>query len=177
MKKIVSIIILLMLNAPVFAQNARIPQIYEIAQIEKDGDLALQVFSIPKDGQQCYYLDAGTLGIGDKVIQIQIDPLYRLFIPLGETLTEALETLGRLQDLYKEPVGTVTEISGCFAPAFPNESRETVTITSRKLLLSRMLEFSIERDGYIRATHITKSDLGSLITTVKLYRKIHPKEL
>ena len=40
----------------------------------------------------------------------------------------------------------------------------------------RLVEFSVRRNGYVRATHIGRSDLGTLITGVKLYRKIHPDE-
>jgi hypothetical protein len=39
-----------------------------------------------------------------------------------------------------------------------------------------MLEFSLERDGYIRATTVSKSDLSALVSGAKFYRKIHPKE-
>ena len=119
----------------------------------------------------------GTLGIGDEVFQVHFDPLFKLFIHLGGTLSEALETLRLMQAHFKEPKGTVLDLNGSFSPAFPREDRvETVTVTSRKGLLSRYLEFSLEREGYIRATYVYKSDLNAIVSGAKFYRRLHPKE-
>jgi hypothetical protein len=117
------------------------------------------------------------LGIGDEIVQINFDPLFKLFIPLGSNLTEAIETLGKLKDMYKEPAGTKTQMEACFAAAVPNDKLETITITRRKFLLSNMLEFAVEREGYIRATHVTKSALSGILSSVKFYAKLHKKEL
>ena len=68
------------------------------------------------------------------------------------------------------------EIDGCLSLANPSESMEPVTVTSRRFIISRLLEFSVKRDEFIRATHIPRSDFNSLVTTVKLYQKIHPNE-
>lgn len=67
-------------------------------------------------------------------------------------------------------------MSICRAAAFPTDERETVTITTRKVMLSRKLEFSLQREDYIRATYISKSDFASLVGSLKFYRKLHPKE-
>ena len=53
---------------------------------------------------------------------------------------------------------------------------ETVKISFRRPLLSKLLEFSLEREGYIRSAHIGKSDFGSLVRGVKFYHKLHPKK-
>ena len=79
--------------------------------------------------------------------------------------------------LYKEAPGTGIEIQGCLAFGFPkDEKMETVTVTYRKVLLSRMLEFSVRREGYIRSAHVQKSDFGSLVSSVKLHHKLFPKK-
>ena len=67
-------------------------------------------------------------------------------------------------------------ITGCLAIGYPNDKLETVKVTSRRFVIQRLVEFSIEREGYIRATHIPRSDLASITGSVKLYRKLHPKE-
>jgi len=177
MKKIFSLIILLTLSAGVFAQESKIPVIKEITTIEQeDSDTYLELFSMEKDGQLQYYLNVGNLGIGDEIIQVNFDPLFKLFIPLGGTLAEAMETLGQMQDLFKQPKGTSIEMDCCFSPTFPTDKLEKAKVTYRKPLLSRMLEFSLERDGYIRATTVSKSDLSAVVSGAKFYRKIHPKE-
>ena len=59
----------------------------------------------------------------------------------------------------------------------PNKDRlETVTITSRRLLSSKLLSFSVEREGLVRSTFISRADFGSLLVSLKLYKKLHPKE-
>lgn len=158
---------------------AQIPQRLELVTIEADiagNHERLEVFNMPLDGVNQYFLSVGHLGIGDEVIQILFDPIFELFIPLGGTVAEAQETLQTLMDLYKEDPGTSIEMPGCLAFPFPDNKREMVKITRRKVLLSNLLEFSLQREGYIRATHIQKSNLKSLASGVRFYGKIHPKE-
>lgn len=148
-----------------------------IIQIDNEGEATfLELFNAPKDGQNHYFLSVGHLGIGDKVVQVYIDPLSELFIPLGDTLEETMESLKGLQDLYKNSPGTSKEINGCVAVGFPKDELEPVTVTYRKELLSKLLEFSVTRSEYIRSTQVTKSDLGSLVTSLKFHRKLHPKQ-
>lgn len=132
---------------------------------------------MPIDGENHYYLSVGHLGIGDDIIQFNIDPIFELFIPLGDTVAEAMDYLKELQSLLKGPKGKSMEIEGCLAAAFPNDKLEKVTVTYQKVLLTNLLEFKVEREGYTRATHIPKSQFNSLIRSLKFYRKLHPKEV
>ncbi|MBQ9193656.1 MAG: hypothetical protein IJ156_08055 [Bacteroidales bacterium] len=176
MKRIIAFFLFLALSAGAFAQEFRLPQINEIAEVENEDDTVLSLFSMARDGQTVYFLNVGQLGVGDEVFQVQFDPVFQLFIPLGGTLEASLETLGQLQELLKEPDGTVREIEACFAPAMPNASRETAKVTIHKRLFGRQLEFSLEREGYIRATYVSRSDFNSLVSSAKFYRRFHPKE-
>lgn len=177
MKKLFSIIAVLVWTVAAFAQEPRLPQRLELVEIDVDeGDTQLEVFSVPVDGQNHYYLSVGNLGFGDAVIQVQLDPLFELFLPLGDTLSDAMDALTQLQDLFKESPGTGLELQGCLAVGVPKEDIEPVRVTYRRILLSRMLEFAVERDGYLRATHIPRSALNSLVSSLKLYRRIHPNE-
>lgn len=178
MKKFISIVLILALAVPAFSQKKRIPERVELTTIEiNDGERVLEVFRTPKDGVNHYYLSVGHLGIGDEVVQFHIDPLSELFIPLGQNLTDALETLKELQELFKKPQGTMMEVPGCLAVLVPNDKIETVRVTYRKELLSNLLEFVVEREGYIRSTQVGKADLGSIVSSVKMYGKLHKKEL
>ena len=49
-------------------------------------------------------------------------------------------------------------------------------VTHRKVLLSHSLMFSLEREGYIRATDAQNSDMAAMISGVKFYSKLHRKE-
>lgn len=161
-----------------FAQESKIPQMNEIVTLEDDdGDNLLQVFSLLSEEGKHYYLCVGELGFGDDVVQVLFDPIFKLFIPLGDTLDEAIETLREMQELFKQPKGTYIEMPGCLTLGFPDENKmETVKITYIRPILTRYLSFSLEREGYIRAAHVSKSDLGSIAASVKFHRKLHPKE-
>ena len=54
----------------------------------------------------------------------------------------------------------------------------TFTVTSRRLLASKILEFSIptKTEGIVRATHVYKGNFNSLMGALKLYKGLHPKE-
>jgi hypothetical protein len=71
------------------------------------------------------------------------------------------------------------ELTGCFAALYPNENIVTVTATRRQVLSSKLVEFSLPTgdERFVRATYISKSDFGSLLGTLKIYKKLHPKEI
>ena len=186
MKKYCLILFLLAWSVAAFAQENKLPQRLELVTVDlelgdEDSFLStqenLEVFNMPVDGVNHYYLSVGHLGIGDDVIQFNIDPIFELFIPIGDTVAESLEYLQGLQALFKGPKGKSMEIEGCLAAAFPDDNLEKVTVTYKKVLLTNVLAFSVERQGYIRATHIPKNQFNSLVKSLKFYRKLHPKEL
>lgn len=178
MKRIISIVFALALPVLAFAQGSVMKQVLEIAEVEiNDGQVELTVFDMPEEGQHQYFLCVGTLGIGDDFVQLQIDPVFRLFIPLGNTLEEAQAKMEEFKEVAKMPAGSELRTTGTLAFANPSTGElEPVYVTSRRLLMKKIIEFSVKRNGYVRATHITKGEFGTLLTSLKLYRKIHPKE-
>ncbi len=101
-----------------------------------------------------------------------------MFIPLGSTLDEAILTMNQLKTLYSLPRKETTQITGRFSALYPDDNPVTVTVTSRKIIFTRMLEFSLPDDagGLVRATYIYKNDFSSLLTNLKIYKVIHPKD-
>ncbi len=159
-----------------FLTSAQLPpQRLELVKVENEVE-TFEVFKLPQGDAFNYYLSVGHLGFGDEVLQVMIDPLFELFIPLGGTVAEALESMQNIQQIFKEAPGTSMESEGCLAFGVPNDKREPVKITLIKPLLSKTLEFSIRREEYMRAAHIQKSEFDSLVRGVKFYQKIHPKE-
>ena len=171
MKRFLTILALCLCSLGAFAQNTRFPEVDEIAQIEVNDVVAYEVFCVTRDGLRQYYFCVGNLGIGDDVLQVMFDPVYKLYIPLGSTFAEAMEHMQQLKIQVQNAAGTRTEWAGNFAPLLPTEERETVTVTTRKGLFCRRLEFSLERDGYIRSTSVSKSDLNNLLFNLKLNSK------
>ena len=178
------IISLLLAAVPVMV-SAQVQQVIdkaaqrlEIVTVETEqGSIAstqLEVFQMKDDGS--YWLSVGNLGVGTDLLQIQFDPVFELFIPLGNTLEEALEKLKDLQSLYKKPRLFTTVVDGCLAAMYPNGDMEPVTVTSRRFVATKLLSFSVQRDDLVRATYISKMDFGSLVLSLKMYKKLHPKE-
>lgn len=178
MKKTLAIIAaFLTLNAAAFGQDIKtLSQRQEVITVEDDDEIKLQVFTFPKDGETQYYLSVGNLGIGDEVLHVYFDPVHELFIPLGNNLSDALVKLIEFRDLCKKPAGTGFETQGCLAFGIPSGDMETVKVTARRLIFSRMAEFSVEREGYTRATYVDRSDLASAVINIKLHMKMHPEE-
>lgn len=176
MKRIAVFFLALTLSVAASAQKYDITKLVDIAEVESGDQSILSVFSIPDEtGQATCFLCVGSMGLGDEIIQIDVDPINKLFIPLGLTRAEIMETLEGLRQHFEEPAGTSVEVTGCFAPAIPNENRETVTVTSRKVLFSKKLEFKIERDGVTRATYVSRSDFKNLMVNVKLNQRWLPE--
>jgi hypothetical protein len=151
-------------------------QYIEIVSIDhEDGSAEVQVFYMP-DKQQ-YYLQVGHLGVGTDIVQVNFDPVYILYIPLGATLEEAQANLETLKAHVKSARGAQMQTMGCLCFGFPSEEElEPVTVTARRLIISRQLEFSVTRGDWVRAAFIPRSDMNALVNGVKFYRKIHPKE-
>ena len=108
MKRLITLLAALTLTVAAFAQRSLLQPRLEIVEIEADADNAapFQVFWMEDEGVNHYYLSVGNLGVGNNFIQFHVDPLYELFIPLGASIEEAIETLEMLKEFYKrfEPV-------------------------------------------------------------------------
>ena len=162
----------------VFEMSVSQKQTLEIVEVEiNDGATTLSVFNMPENDRNQYFLSLGMVGIGDDFIQLNLDPVSQLFIPLGDTLEEAQAKLEEFRALAKQADGTSLETTGYLAIGNPTTADpEPVYLNARRLLFSRNVEFSVQREGYIRATYVANSELGSLLSGVKFYRKLHPNE-
>lgn len=176
MKRCVFLLIGMVSALGLLAQNASLPMILDIASVENDGR-EIEVVNIPQDDVNHYYLHVGTMGIGNSIISVDIDPVDRLYVPLGENLTDAISKMEELQALYKQPKGTSMLVQASFGPLFPSETLQTVKVTRFQPLLTNYLEFMISQEDYDRVTHVSRANFNSLLTSVKIYGKIHPKEM
>lgn len=177
LKKTLALLLLATMPFLSQAQGVSLLQRSEIAEVENDdGDATLAIFSIEENGQKQYYLSVGTLGLGTDFLQVDFDPVFELFIPLGSSLNEAIETMQQMKTWYKMPRKSANETTGCLALGVPNGKFEPVTVITRRFAIFHRLEFRMELGNLYRATYVSRSDFNSLLTSTKLYRKIHPKE-
>ena len=179
MKRILTVLVLAAVCTAASAQILqKASQRIELAAVETEigghETAQLEVFKMKDAGT--YWLSVGHLGIGSDLIQLEFDPVFELFIPLGTSLEEALAKMKELQAFYKQSRLSTMEVQGCLSALYPGEELETVTITSRRLLTSKILSFSLQRDDFVRATYINKADFGSLVFSLKAYKTLHPKE-
>ena len=178
MKRILITLALACLTVSAFAQNSILRPRVEITELESNDNIRLEAFYMNDETPRMYYLSLGDLGIGTDIIQIGFDPVYELFIPLGNTLEEAIAKMEEIKLLYKMPRLDQTEITGCFSALYPSDEMVPVTVTSRRFIFTKLLEFSRPSgtDGLVRATHISRSDFKSLLSGMKVYKALHPKE-
>ena len=184
MKRFFTAALFAFLTVFAYAQNSSVlRQRMELANVETEvGGVfrtELEVFYMDDENPRVYYLSVGNLGIGSDIVQLKFDPVFELFIPLGNSLEEAVEKMGEIRDLYKQPRLSATDLTGIFAAGYPNGNINTVTVTRRQRLSTQLLEFSIPVEGddnLVRATYIGRNDFGSLLTSLKIYKKLHPKE-
>lgn len=180
MKRLFATLAIACVTVLAFAQNSSIlrPRM-EIAEIEENESVVLDVFYMNDESPRVYYLSVGNLGIGNNVIQIGFDPAFELFIPLGGTLDEAILALNELKAFCKQPKKSTMEIQGLFSVAYPTGEPVTITVTSRRFIFSKILEFSLptESEGIVRATHVSRAKFNSIISSVKIYKALHPNEL
>ncbi|MBO7069965.1 MAG: hypothetical protein J6W09_01575 [Bacteroidales bacterium] len=180
MKRLFATLALACVTVFAFAQNSPVfrPRM-EVATYEENENVELEVFYMNDEIPRVYYLSVGNLGVGNNIVQIGFDPVFELFIPLGGTLDEAILALNELKAFCKEPKKTTMEIQGLFSVAYPSGDPVTITVTSRRFIFTKMLEFSLptESEGIVRATHVSRAKFSGIITSLKLYRAIHPNEL
>lgn len=172
--------IVLFVAVPVFSYAQKDSDLFhyrEIVVLEDDGgNSTYEVFAVDREEGSQYYLNLGHVGFGDELVQVQLDPVFTLIIKLGDSLDEAIETMEQLKAQVKATPGTTTQTTGYLGIAVAGDKTEEVTITTWKPLLVRYLQFSLQRDGYIRAVNVSKSDVSSLLFNLKVHRKLHPKE-
>ena len=85
----------------------------------------------------------------------------------------ALPVLASAQDIPQrlELVQIEREID-----SFSIEMLEPVCVTYRKPVLTKSLEFTVQRDTYSRSAQMQKSDFDALVRGVKFYQRLHPNE-
>lgn len=180
MKRIIITLALVCTAFLAIGQNKVLRNRMEIAQVNNESDShVLEIFYMADENPRTYYLSVGNLGIGGHVVNIDMDPIFELFIPLGNTLDEAIAKMEELKAFYKKPKLSTMTIPGNFAAIYPTDDIITVDVTRRQFIFSKVLEFSIPTPGsetVVRNTHVTKSDFNGLLTGLKIHKKLHPKD-
>lgn len=128
-----------------------------------------------RDGTRQYYLSLGEAFVGTHKFGVGTTVL-EVFVYLGNTMDEALAYMQSMLPWFDEAKGTQHEVQGRLIAIQPDGELQPLQVTSGKTL-GRWLEFSVEMDGAVLNANIYKRPFKSLISSVKFYRKLHPKEI
>ena len=87
----------------------------------------LEVFYMNDENPRMYYASLGNLGIGGNIVQLEFDPIFELFIPLGGTLEEAVA--GQFSEAGEAVAGKVREISRKVKKEAMDPEGKVITLT------------------------------------------------
>jgi hypothetical protein len=112
MRKLIAALAMALAATLVYAQNPSIlrPRIEIVSASDEDSGPGLEVFYMGDEDPRMYYLSLGHLAVGSEMVQVYIDPLTELFVPLGATVEEALARLEEIKDLFKMPKGQAEDL-------------------------------------------------------------------
>ena len=105
MKRLLITIALAFVAVAAFSQNKLLRPRIEIAQLENDvtiDAIEMEVFYMNDEDPRMYYLSLGHIGIGTDIVQVDFDPLFELFVPLGGTIKEAIAKMEEIKTWFKE---------------------------------------------------------------------------
>ena len=113
MKKTILLIVLAFIGIGAFAQKSSLlRQRMEIVELESEtSNVNLQVFYMNDENPRVYYLSLGNLGVGIDLVQIDFDPVFELFIPLGGTLEEAIAKMEEILRNFPDTFAIVTPVN------------------------------------------------------------------
>ena len=166
---------LLLTSIPASAQLDKLAARESVIELETESNI-FEIFTMEIEGQNHYYLSLGKTGLGNHFIQVNIDPVSEMFVLLGDTIDEAIETMSTFKAWFKEPLGKVGQVQGCISMFMPEKDTEPLDVITGKFLLTRYMEFSVEREGVVVASNIHKDEIGSLLTSLKIERKLRPNK-
>ena len=184
MKRFAVTIALVCATLGAFAQKPVLRPRMELVQSEEEAinglvSTSLEVFYMGDEDPRTYYLSVGHLGMGGDIIQLEVNPLFELFIPLGNTLEEAIAKMEEIKGFFKQPKLSTMELTGSYALAYPTDELVTITLTRRQLIATKVVEFSIPTpgsDSVVQATYVSKSEFSGIVNSLKFYKKLHPKQ-
>ena len=116
MKRLLITIALAFVAVAAFSQNKLLRPRIEIAELENAvtiDAIEMEVFYMNDEDPRMYYLSLGHIGVGTDIVQIDFDPVFELFVPLGGTIKEAIakNDIGLINTAKEELQKAVYEVS------------------------------------------------------------------
>ena len=171
MKRIIICLAMVLCSMVSMAQAWRL----ECVEVERN-DKHFEVFQYRvADSLQGYFLGLDT---PDRIpgSLITFDMFTEVCLYLGATLDEAQAVLEEIYLFFDEEVGVSRVFTARMALGTDLMDASTSTCTVQKRLLGvHRLCFAFEHSGYTTENYLRKGDIRSIITNLKIYRKLHPK--
>lgn len=185
MKRILTIIALVIVTLPAFAQKQKsIPagMRMEICEAEQN-DNAYSIFTYKdEDGTFGYYLSLGRvyrlLEVTTDNSNMTLDHVNETCLLLGSTADEAAASLDALFEMFDAPVGTVKDYPCRLTTGAESlgDSSVATCMVVKRLLEGKRLNFLFKRGNHTVSADLTKSAIKTLRWNFKLGRKLHPSE-
>lgn len=183
MKRILTIIALVIATLPAFAQkqkNTPAGMRMEIVEIEQD-DNEYSIFTYKDDdGTFGYYL---SLGHVYRLLEVTrndetdftLDHVNETCLWLGADAEEASATIETLLELFDAPLATIKEFPCRLSTGAERLGESSIASCSvvKRLLQGKRLCFMFQSGGHTVQADLTKSALKSLRVSFNLHKKMH----
>lgn len=155
----------------------------EIAESERDKS-EYSLFTYKDDDETFgYYLGLGRVThllsiFRDDITDASFDDIKETCIWLGATYDEAMNTLSKILDLYDKDLETTEEFKGRAATGGERlgEPNSSICIVKKKPLGGKHLMFLFTSGKRRAETFLPKSVVKELRTSLKIDKKLHPKQ-
>lgn len=134
-----------------------------------------QLFSFEdKDGTFGYYLSLGPASAIPGTF-IVFDQIRETCLYMGTTLDEVKENLQSLIEFFNYEAGTTREFPARIGivNTLQTEQRPAVAVVQKRLFGKRLV-FTQENEKYSTQTYLRKGAVKSVLTSLKIFMKMHP---
>ncbi len=176
MKRIFIIFTLIFVSSLVFAQKFQVGVRDEIFTVEED-DNEYAIFGyMDEDGTSGYYLGLGRPDVIPGAI-IAFDVYHETCVYLGATLAESLETMGYIVALFNQSIGSNKVFDARLGTGeLLKDKGQAIGTLERRIIVGKHISFSFKTPSYLTESFLNKITAKSLLSGLKTYIKIHPKQ-
>lgn len=177
MKRIFVLVALILVSSLMSAQKFQVGVRDEIFTVEEN-DNEYAVFGyMDEDGTTGYYLGLGRPDVIPGAL-IAFDVYHETCIYLGATLAESLETMGTIVSLFNGPTGSNKAFEARLgAGELLKDKGQAIGTLERRIIAGKHISFSFKTPSYLTESFLNKITAKSLLSGLKTYIKIHPKQV
>lgn len=177
MKRIFVFVALIFVSSLMFAQKFQVGVRDEIVSIEENENEYAIFGYMDEEGTKGYYLGLGRPDVIPGSI-IAFDVFNETCIYLGATLEEALGTMGSIVDLFSGRMGSNKVFEARLGVGeLLKDKGQAIGTLERRIIAGKHISFAFKTPSFLTESFLNKITAKSLLTGLKAYMKIHPKQV